>query len=181
MIRTGLLVILALSLASPAIAAERLGVAQLESILMNAEAEQDDALATRLASLELTERFSSVRLGHWISALPGSHSQRALVGLADRSAFLAPPKDELPATPAPELPEQKRMMSLAAAYVGKAIPQLPRFIASRTVTHFEDSPSTVRTSSWADTDSLRPVRISRTAVLYRNGEEVLEPGLFKLA
>ena len=181
MIRTGLLIILALSLASPAIAAERLGVAQLESILTNAKAEQDDALATRLASLELTERFSSVRLGHWISALPGSHSQRALVGLADRSAFLVPPQDELPATPAPELSEQKRMMGLAAAYVGKAIPQLPRFIASRTVTHFEDNPSTVRTSSWAETDSLRPVRISRTAVLYRNGEEVLEPGLFKIA
>jgi VWFA-related protein len=180
MIRTGVLVALALSLTTPALAAERVGVAQLEEILANAKAEQDNALAMRLSSLELTERFSSTRLEHWKSSLPGLHSQRALAGLADRSAFLIPPAQELPSTPTPDVAEQRRIMNLAAAYVSKAIPQLPRFLASRTVTHFEDDAQALRTGSWADTDSLRATRISRTAVLYRDGEEVVEPGLFKV-
>lgn len=180
MIRTGAILLLALSLTSPAIAAERVSVSQLEAILAKAGAEQDNALASRLSTLELTERFGSARLDHWKSSLPGTHSQRALIGLADRSAFLAPPQDELVAAPAPDLAEQRRIMGLVASYVGKAIPQLPRFYASRSVTHFEDDPATPRTESWSASDSLRAVRISRTAVLYRDGEEVLEPGLFKV-
>ena len=179
MIRTGALLLLALCFNASAYAGERVSVSQLESILAQAGSAQDDAVASRLASLELTERFSTARLQHWESALPGTHSQRALVGLADRSAFLPPPADELSAAAAPDLAEQRRIMSLVASYVGKAIPQLPRFYASRTVTHFEDDPSAARAGSWADTDSLRPVRISRSQVLYRDGEEVVEPGLFK--
>lgn len=180
MIRTGAILVLALSLTSPAIAAERVSVSQLEAILAKAGAEPDNALASRLSALELTERLSSSRLQQWTASLPGIHSQRALIGLADRSAFLVPPQDELVAAPPPDLAEQRRIMGLAAKYVSKAIPQLPRFYASRSVTHFEDDPATPRTGAWSDTDSLRAVRISRTAVLYRDGEEVLEPGLFKV-
>lgn len=180
MIRTGAILLLALSLTYPAVAADRVSVSQLETILAKAGAEQDNAFASRLASLELTERFSSERLEHWNPSLPGTRSQRALIGLADRSAFLTPPQDELPLTPAPDMQEQRRIMGLAARYVGKAIPQLPRFYAARRVTHFEDDPATARTGGWSDTDSLRAIRISRTAVLYRDGEEVLEPGLFKV-
>jgi len=155
-------------------------VTQLEAILANATAEQDNAFASRLATLELTERFSSERLEHWKKSLPGTRSQRALAGLADRSVFHNPPQSEILASPVPDLAEQRRIMALVASYVGKTIPQLPRFYASRAVTHFEDDPSDTRTASWTGTDSLRAIRISRTAVLYRDGEEVLEPGLFKI-
>lgn len=180
MMRTGVLVALALSFGISALAAERIGVGQLEEILSKAKAEQDAALASRLSGLELTERFNTARLEHWKAELPGTRSERALAGLADRSAFLTPPQDELPAKGSPDVSEQRRIMGLAAKYVGKAIPQLPRFYASRVVTHFEDDPQTPRTDAWADTESLRAVRISRTAVLYRDGEEVVEPGLFKV-
>ena len=180
MIRTGALLVLALSFTASAFAAERVTVTQLEAILAKSPAEQDNALSARLSTLELSERFSTARLEHWKSTLPGTRSQRALVGLADRSAFLNPPQDELVVTAAPDLAEQRRIMALVATYVGKAIPQLPRFYATRTVTHFEDDSTTLRTGSWSDTDSLRAVRISRTAVLYRDGEEVLEPGPFKI-
>ncbi|WP_162601689.1 VWA domain-containing protein [Occallatibacter savannae] len=157
-----------------------MSVSQLETILAKAGAEPDNGLASRLSALELTERFSTTRLQHWTPSLPGARSVRALIGLADRSAFLSPPQEELAATAVPDIAEQRRIMNLVAKYVGKSIPQLPRFYASRTVTHFEDDPSATRSGSWADTDSLRPVRISRNAVLYRNGEEVVEPGLFKV-
>ena len=180
MIRTGALLVLALSLTVPGFAAERVSVTQLEAILANATAEQDNAFASRLATLELTERFSSERLEHWKKSLPGTRSQRALAGLADRSVFHNPPQSEILASPVPDLAEQRRIMALVASYVGKTIPQLPRFYASRAVTHFEDDPSDTRTASWTGTDSLRAIRISRTAVLYRDGEEVLEPGLFKI-
>ena len=180
MIRTGAVLLLALSFTSAALAAERVNVSQLEAILAKAGAEQDNAFASRLSTLELTERFSFARLEHWNSTMPGTRSQRALVGLADRSAFLLPPQDEIPSTPPPNVAEQRRIMGLAASYVGKVIPQLPRFYASRRVTHFEDDPATARTGSWFDTDSMRAIRISRSAVLYRDGEEVLEPGLFKV-
>lgn len=180
MMRTGALVALALSLGIPAFAAEHVGVTQLEAILSKARTEQDGALAMRLSSLELTERFSTARLEHWKTELPGVRSVRALAGLADRSAFLSPPQDDLSIKGNPDVEEQRRIMGLAATYVGKVIPQLPRFYASRTVTHFEDDPQTARSDAWAETESLRAVRISRTAVLYRDGEEVLEPGLFKV-
>ncbi|MBS1803414.1 MAG: VWA domain-containing protein [Acidobacteria bacterium] len=179
MIRIGALLVLSLSLTVPGLA-ERVSVAQLETILANADSEQDNAFAARLATLELSERFNSERLQHWKSSLPGVRSQRALVGLADRSAFLNPPDSEVQGRPVPDLAEQRRIMARVAAYVGKAIPQLPRFYASRAVTHFEDNPSDTRSAEWTGTDSLRAIRISRTAVLYRDGEEVLEPGLFKV-
>ncbi|HUB53260.1 MAG TPA: VWA domain-containing protein [Terracidiphilus sp.] len=180
MSRTLLLYAIALTLAASAAASERVSVAQLENILANATSKPDSQVATRLSGLQLTERFSSARLDHWEATLPGIRSQRALMGLADRSAFLSPPADEIPMASAPDFGEQRRIMGLTATYVSRMIPQLPRFYASRTVTHFEDSPEAARTGSWNETDSLHPARISRSVVSYHDGSEVIEPGAFKV-
>jgi len=179
MIRTPVLIALSIVLASSAVTAQHVGVAQLEEVLAMAKNRQDNELAAQLSGLQLTERLSSARLGHWKTSMPGVRSQRALVGLADRSAFLNPPEDEIPIASKPNLAEQRRIMGLAAAYVTNAIPQLPRFFALRTTNHFEDSPETIRNGSWEETNSLHPVRISRAVILYRDGQEVLEPGLVK--
>lgn len=181
MVRTSsvIAIILVLVLTAPAIKGQRVGVAQLEEILSQAKSAQDSELATKLSRLSLTERLGSARLEHWSASMPGIRSQRALIGLADRSAFLNPPEDEIPRTAAPDLAEQKHIMGLAASYVSKAIPELPRFFALRTTSHFEDSPETLRNGPWMETETLRPVQISRTVVLYRDGDEVLQPGLVK--
>lgn len=180
MIRTWAVLALAVGIALPALAIERVSVAQLEGILAKAPNMSDTDLAAQLSTLQLTERFSSARIEHWRTTLPGAGSQRALTGLADRSAFLAPPASDIPSMPAPDLAEQRHIMGLAATYVGNAIPQLPRFYASRTITHFEDVPGTVRVAALDDTDSLHAFRITRATVLYRDGEEVVEAAPLKV-
>jgi VWFA-related protein len=180
MIRIWAGIVLSLGMALPSIAAERVSVTQLEGILAKAQGQSDSSLAAELSSLQLTERFTSARVARWRASFPGPRSQRALMGLADRSAFLDPPASEIPATPAPDLAAQRGIMALAATYVGNAIPQLPRFYASRTITHFEDQPGTVSDLSLGETDSLHAVRITRANVLYRDGQEVVEAAPVKV-
>jgi len=177
-IRTWAVLALSLGIALPVLA-ERVSVEKLESILAKSQGASDTDLAAELSGLQLTERFSSARIAHWQATLPGARSQRALLGLADRSAFLAPPSSEIPATPAPDLAEQRRIMGLAASYVSQAIPQLPRFYASRNITHFEDLPGTVRDSALDQSDSLHAVRISHEIVQYRDGQEIAQAGAAK--
>ncbi len=178
--RRWVFLILSLGMALPAFAVEPVSVAQLESILAKVQGASDSDVAAQLSALQLTERFTSARVARWRASLPGARAQRALMGLADRSAFLAPPAAEIPATPAPDLAEERRIMGLAATYVGKVIPELPRFYASRTITHFEDLPGTAHQASLDVSDSLHATRISRATVLYRDGQELTEAAPVKV-
>ncbi len=158
---------------------QRITVAQLESILTQSRSLSDDELAVKLSDLKLTERLSTAKLTQWTATLPGAKSQRGLTGLADRAAFLRPPSAEIPSLAAPDLAEQRRIMGLTAAYVGNTIPQLPKFYATRTITHFEDAAGSASDSASTDGGALHPVRITRATVLYRDGEEVVEAGPVK--
>ena len=180
MIRIWIGILFSLTMALPSIAAEHVSVAQLEGILAKAQGQSDSALAAQLSSLDLNERFTSARAARWRASFPGPRSQRALLGLADRSAFLDLPASEIPSTPAPDLADQRRIMGLTATYVGNAIPQLPRFYATRTITHFQDQPGTLTDALSDETDSLHAVRISRSTVLYQNGQEVVEAAPVKV-
>src|SRR5579871_638055 len=132
---------LLLGIALPAVVAQQpITVAQLEVILTQSRSLADDDLAQKLSDLRLTERPSTEKLAQWKTILAGAKSQRALTGLADRAAFLAPPATEIPSLAAPALPEQRRIMVLTAEYVSKTIPELPKFYATRTITHYEDAP-----------------------------------------
>jgi VWFA-related protein len=178
-IRTWAVFVLTAGLALPALAIQRVTVEQLENVLSKAQGAPDTDYAAQLSELQLSERFSQTRVEHWQARMPGPRSQRALLGLADRSAFLAPPSTEIPRLPAPDLTEQRRMMGIVATYVGNTIPQLPRFYAARTTTHFEDSPGTAHGTALDESDSLHAVRIAHANVLYRDGEEIVEPGRVK--
>ena len=178
--RTWALVAVLLGVTLPTVAEQRVSVEQLEQILAQAQSMPDADLAAKLSDLQLTERLSGAQLAHWKSTLTGAKSQRLLTGLADRSAFLAPPASEIPQMAAPDLAEQRRIMGLAAAYVSKAIPQLPKFYATRTITHFEDTPGSADAGSPNDGGRLHAVRLSHATVLYRDGEEVAEPGPVKV-
>jgi VWFA-related protein len=173
-IRTWPVLVLVLGMTLPGAAVERVTVAQLETILANAQSTHDSDLAEQLSTLQLTERLTSPHLARWRASLPGPRSQRALLGLADRSTFLDPPASEIPAIASPDLAEQRRILGLAANYVGKAIPQLPRFYASRTITHFQGLPGAAHDTASAEDDVIHAVRISRATVLYRDGQELVE-------
>jgi len=158
-----------------AVALEPVTADQLDHLLAQSHSLSDADLAAKLSSLELTERFSSARVEHWRTSLAGPRSQRALIALADRSDFLAPPASEIPAAPAPSFAEQRRIMGLAAAYVTKSIPQLPHFYATRAITHFEGDVMGEAGAASAGSMAVHATRITRDIVQYRDGQEVAAP------
>jgi hypothetical protein len=116
---------------------EQLSVGRFEQLLDTLHGKRDGAVAHRLAGVELTERASDAKLAQWQTAFPGQRTREALLALADASAFLDPPAEQIPATPRPELPEMKQIMTRAVDYVNKTVPRLPNFSALRTTTRFE--------------------------------------------
>jgi VWFA-related protein len=82
--------------------AKRISVEQLEQMLGAAHGGGDKEVAQELFGVELTERMSSTKLSSWKTRLPGERSRAALVGVADRSAFLALPATDVPATAPPD-------------------------------------------------------------------------------
>ena len=180
MIRTWALVGVLVGLVPQAYAARPVSVAELEQVLTASRSLPDGELASQLSDLQLTERLSWGRMSRWRAGLGGAKSQRALLGLADRSAFLEPPAGEIPDRAAPDVAEQRRILGLTANYVSKAIPQLPSFYATRITTHFENSPGSGEATPGSEGGSLHAVQISRTTVQYRDGQEIVEPGPVKV-
>ena len=178
--RTWILIGVFLGIALSGSATQRVSVEQLERILTESRSLPDADLAAKLSDLLLTERFTSTRLAHWQTNVPGERSQRALYGLADRSAFLEPPAADVPVTTEPSVDEQRKIMGLAATYVSKTIPQLPRFFATRTTTHFKTASGSATDPSSLEANSLDAIRITRAKIMYRDGEEVVEPGPIKV-
>jgi len=125
--RLMLLVLLA-SLASTAGASKRMTVAQLEQALTTAHAEHkpDADIARQIGGIELSERLTEATLSG-LATYVGADSQasRALQLLADQSAFLDPPANELPSTAAPNEAAQERMIQAARNYVAQTLLQLP--------------------------------------------------------
>lgn len=125
--------------ATPKNSLRRITVQQVEQLLSAAHGKADADVASQLSGRELTERFSTIRLSHWDKLLPGRKSWRALVALADESAFLDLPAADVPAIATPDLAAQRRMMALTVDYITKGA-QLPDFFATRITNRFENEP-----------------------------------------
>jgi hypothetical protein len=164
--------------ATPRRLLKRATVEQLEQLLAASHGKPDADVARQLSARELTERFSTIRLSHWDKQLPGRKSQRALVALADESAFLNLPAADIPATAAPDLAAQRRMMALTVDYINKGV-QLPNFFATRITNSFQDEPGRpdrVQAESFplrpASDQPLQFVNRDRATILYGKGWEV---------
>jgi VWFA-related protein len=167
-------------IALPAFAARNITVAQLEQVLAAAHGKVDAKLAQQLSDLQLTERLSASRLSRWEADLPGPESRRSLVLLADLAAFLDPPAAEMPTTPAPDFPAQRRIIALTVDYASKTLHQLPNFFATRDTVRFEDTPQGFRAdNSEIPYQPLRPAGRSTDTVLYRDGNEVVDTSAAK--
>lgn len=154
-------------------------VAQLERILILYEKKRDSAAATELFGLRLTERLSSPRLASMTAALPGHKAREALVALADQSAFLRPPEAEIPAKPAPDFTEARRIVSLMLDYLGRTIQKLPNFYATRTTVHYDD---TGKDPTGVPLNSGEPLHwngVTSATVVYDDGKEIADAGLLK--
>ncbi|MGA2569492.1 MAG: VWA domain-containing protein [Terracidiphilus sp.] len=162
----------------PAHAAKRVTVQQLEETLRSLNRRQDGEVAERLSELELTERLNPVLLQELNAELPGDRSKQALRIIADESQFVAAPSSEIPARPAPDISEQRRIMGSVATYVETATPHLPNFFAVRTTDRFEDTPLLQKTAAGESSVPYQPLHFagqSQADVLYRDGLEVAEP------
>ncbi len=170
------LVLLVAAASTPSFGAKPATIAQLEQFLTTANGKSDADFAWQLADFQLTERMSADRLTTLQKKVPGEQSRRALIALADESAFFAPPAAEIPARPAPTLAEQKHIMDALVGYVKNAIPQLPNFIATRDTDRFEDTPLLQFSDApFIPFQPLHFVGRSEATVVYRGGRDIATP------
>jgi hypothetical protein len=138
-------------------------VKQLESFVEFVHGKPDAEVASEIAGMELTERLSTVRFARCQASLSGPRAKTALLVLADRSAILDPPADEILAKENPDLATQKKMIALTVDYVNNTIHRLPNLSATRITTTFER----VSTSK----KPMHPAAKSSVVILYRDGQE----------
>jgi hypothetical protein len=169
-----LLSLILLATRLPACAARQLTVAQFEQELLANHGKSDAKLAHQLADLELTERASAARLARWESDFPGPRTREMLTLLTDASSFLDLPAGDIADQSHPDQQFERDMLLRSKDYAVKTIPLLPNFMATRSTTHFEDTPL----RHLFDEDTVyRPLHAtgrSSLPVTYRDGHEVEE-------
>jgi hypothetical protein len=158
-------------------------VAQLDEKLATARGQSDADLAQVLSNFELSERLDNSRLTRFAGTLLGEKSREALILLADKSAFLAPPPAEMPADPPPDAAATRQMLVAIVNYVNTTLRQLPNLIASRQTTGFEDRPEENRIEATGIVSySALPLHFvgkSLASVAFRDRKESIDKGSSK--
>jgi hypothetical protein len=141
--------LLLLALAVPAWAAKKMAVAELTELLRSFEQEKksDLEVATALKQIELTEQLTRTAMNSLVGHVSGPMSTEQIYVLEARSANLAPPASDLPATPAPDAAAQKTILAKTETYVTRTYDQLPALTAIRTTLRFQDNVEALAASS----------------------------------
>lgn len=134
-----LLLCLVVLFSMPALAADKVTVAQLQQQLAAAHGKSDKYLEKHIANLQLTERLDRRELLRLSQSLPGKKSQDALLVIADASAFLDPPRSEVIIEGPPPAKTQGEILIRAAKFVAAESKRMPNFLARRTSTRFHDA------------------------------------------
>jgi len=179
------------ALAPVAFAETPVTIAQLETILVSQRNQTDAKAAKLISSLELTERASTARLVRWEKEFPGKQTQDALLGLADASAFLDPPKSEIPQIADLDATKQDELLASLDDYAKAVVGKLPNFIVRRDTTLFDDLSSfqqfynkklegqvygdSSRISRPEQPGPLRVAERTTRMVAYRDGQEISSP------
>jgi VWFA-related protein len=153
-------------------APKRISIEQLQKILELDESDADKA--KQLIGLELTERLSERRLASLYAIVHGKRTRQELRLLADVSAFLDPPADEILFEPPPDANAQGQMLSLISEYLGKTIHKLPDLFAKQTTVRYQETPMYLEGDT---SQTYRPLHTTdswTTTVRYRNGFEMAE-------
>ncbi|MDE3186901.1 MAG: hypothetical protein KGM96_05165 [Acidobacteriota bacterium] len=119
---------------------EKVTVGQLQQRLAAAKTQTDTEIARQLSGVELIQRLPFAHWSRLNADLPGPKSRQALLLLTDKSAFLGPPEEEIPADPVPTPAATRQMLVHVVNYVNTTLRQLPNLIAVRTTASFEDRP-----------------------------------------
>lgn len=135
--------------ASPAWAAKNVTVQQLKDILTaDQQAKKTDAeVANDLKQVVLTEELTTAVMNGLSPVVPGAATLEQIYVLEAKSAILAPPASDIPATPAPDAATQKAILDKALDYASKTYAQLPAVTAMKTTIRFQDDVSAMAASS----------------------------------
>ena len=154
-------------------AVRRVTVEQLEQLLSEAHGRENDKLAEELSKLELTERLSFAQLSSWTAKLRNRNVRNALIAVADASAFLEPPPEEILNQAVAGDAAQQHMLVLTKDYLQKSIPKLPDFYATRTTIRYDDAPQFNEDKISVSFQPLHVAELSKARILYRDGNEVV--------
>ena len=182
------LFLLATTLAWPA--AKKITVGELKDMLatLHQQGKGDADVAATLKQVQLTEELTRSVMNSFASEVPGQLSTEQLYVLEARSAMLAPPATDIPATPAPDAAGQQALLAKADAYVSKTFAQIPALTATRTTLRFQDNVEALAASSGMQgsatdvsvgSSSVRPfqfvhyINASDTTIALDRGEEKL--------
>jgi hypothetical protein len=104
----------------------------------------------------------------------GKRTRQELRLLADASAFLDPPADEILAEPPPDEDAQKKMLLKTSGYLGNTIHKLPDLFAKQTTVRYQETPMYLEGGSNISYQPLHVTDNWTTTVRYRNGFEMAE-------
>lgn len=124
-------------LASAQSCSPRSTIAELEQRVASMHRQSDSEAAWRLVGSALCERLDFADAARMAAALPGENSRKALMAVADASAFEPPRRTESPARSAPDAETQDEILSRMKDYVNRIVARLPDFSALRSTSHFE--------------------------------------------
>jgi hypothetical protein len=135
--------------AFPAWSAKKVTVAELTDIFksMREQKKSDAEVADALKQVQLSEQLTRSTMNSLASYAPGPLTTEQIYVLEARSAVLAPPAADIPATPAPDAAKQKAMLDKAAEYASKTYAQLPALSAIKTTLRFQDNVEAAAPSS----------------------------------
>jgi hypothetical protein len=162
---------------------QSLSVKQLQILVAGAHRISDAKFAHQLESIRLTERLSDAGLATLEKSLRGKKAREALEILADKSAFFAPPDDEIVAVPPPEIAVQRQLVAKVLSYINSTIPRLPDFLATRISEQYYEFPAG-ENETWkaAPADqSLHLSQTSKSSIRFSKGKEIVKDETVKMA
>lgn len=135
--------------ALPAWAEKKITVAQLTDLLRSftQDKKSDTEVATALKQVELSEELTRSAMNGIVRLVNGPLSTEQIYVLEARSANLAPPASDVPATPAPDAAGQKAILAKAEGYVTRVYDQLPGLTATKTTLRFQDNVDALKAGS----------------------------------
>ena len=136
-------------MAIPAWPAKQITVAELTTMMksMQQDKKSDADMAAALKQVVLSEQMSRAIMNQLAEYVSGPATTEQVYVLEVRSAMLAPPAADVPATPAPDAAAQKAILDKTADYASKMYAQLPAITAAKTTQRFQDNVEAVAPSS----------------------------------
>lgn len=149
---------------------------ELEALIAAAHDVSRSDLTHQLEGVQLTERLNSSKLARLEKEVHGSKAREALEVVADESAFLTPPANEVLTTPPPDVASQRQIIAATISYINTTIPKLPDFFATRTTVQYHELPPKPN-QTWKTATGDEPLHEGETATAtlrFHDGKERAE-------